>query len=356
MTIGYHIEGQDGLAADVVNGEEKNALVVATRELKEHIPSSRFFTNETYGTDMNQNVAFGGTPEGVNNGGDDTWWTPSAISGSWDFTSTGQAYDGTHSIDGTASQSSTAFDLVRGASIDLTDYTTLTGYIYIEGWDFFGSNLTIQGRIGGTDLGISVNINDYVDTNNYDSWQQYQIPLVDLGLTGLTIDTFRVTNESRNNNFYLDLIQIQQTGGGLIYTVTPDLGCWCFIKKIRMTMVRGVPSTLEDNSMPAVSYDSMLGATLTNGLLFRATIEGKVHDSMLLKTFSNMLELAGVTIIENFSDGTNTMVSVEREFEKPLKLKASSRDRLEMTLQDDMTSFELFRVNVCGWLEDRSVK
>ncbi|HUU35357.1 MAG TPA: hypothetical protein VMW48_14935, partial [Vicinamibacterales bacterium] len=41
----------------------------------------RFFSNDTYGADMNVNVAFGASPVGVHNGIDSVLWTGSAISG-----------------------------------------------------------------------------------------------------------------------------------------------------------------------------------------------------------------------------------------------------------------------------------
>ncbi len=355
MTVKANILGISGNKAEVVNGDEVPALAVATRPLKVYKPSTRFFTNKEYGVDMNKNVAYGGTPENVHNGIDNVYWTATAIVGTWDFNSTDEAYDGTHSIDGTGSRDDSIFDIDKGSDIDLTGYTALTGYIYITGWNS-GNALLVQGREGGVNQGNPIDITDYVDTNHRNAWQQFQITVEDLGLAGLTIDTLRFTNESRRNNFYLDKIQIQETGGGLDYVVTPDKGCWCYINNIRMTLARNVSTVLENASMRNLSYDNLLGITLANGLLFRAIIDGEIQDSATMASLSDMLQLAGTRVFNTISDGTNSLITIERHFETPLILRAQDEDRLVMTLQDDMSSFLLLRVNVNGYIEDRSVK
>ena len=66
--------------AEVDNADgEKQALVVATRELKANDNRVRIFTNETYGADLNQDIGISGTPEGVHDGTDKTQWTASAV-------------------------------------------------------------------------------------------------------------------------------------------------------------------------------------------------------------------------------------------------------------------------------------
>jgi len=62
-----------GYSAKVVNGiGEENALVVATRPLKEFDSTTSYFTNATYGHEMNQNAAFSGTSWVIADGGDTT--------------------------------------------------------------------------------------------------------------------------------------------------------------------------------------------------------------------------------------------------------------------------------------------
>jgi len=72
---------------------EQSALVVATRPLKVFQNAAGFFTNDEQGADLNQNGAFGGTPEGIHDGVDSTLWTASTIVGTkFTFDSTDRAY------------------------------------------------------------------------------------------------------------------------------------------------------------------------------------------------------------------------------------------------------------------------
>lgn len=119
---------------DGTAGEEK-ALIVATRELKTFKNSARFFTNPSYGADMNQNVGFSGTPDDVYNGGDSTQWTASSISGgaNWDLNE-----QNVHAKD---------------AIITVVDYTNLGGE-------------TITVVVSGATINIVEGVDYIAETNN----------------------------------------------------------------------------------------------------------------------------------------------------------------------------------------------
>ena len=79
-----------GISAEVCenwNGStERKSLVVATRPLKYFENSVKFFTNDDYGIDINQDVSAGGTPEIVHDGIDLSKWTASDIVGGGEST------------------------------------------------------------------------------------------------------------------------------------------------------------------------------------------------------------------------------------------------------------------------------
>lgn len=68
----FHIiDPKTGIQAEVVDGnDEVHALAVATRPLKTYTNEPSYFTNDTYGVEMAQEVSFGGTPVGVFDGED----------------------------------------------------------------------------------------------------------------------------------------------------------------------------------------------------------------------------------------------------------------------------------------------
>ena len=127
----YITDPDQQLTARVKKIDKDNSLIVAVQDLKTYnnIIQKRF-TNDTYGTDLNQNVTFGGAPEEVHDGTDNAYWTGTAISGTWTFDSTDQANTGTKSIDGTDTVNNSIAQLAKGASLDVTSYVAITGYIY----------------------------------------------------------------------------------------------------------------------------------------------------------------------------------------------------------------------------------
>ncbi len=87
MPIKSHIiDPTTGIKAEVINGEESNALAVATRPLKTYSNSDRFFFNTELGIDMNVAAVFTGTPLDIHDGTDKTQWTATPIVGGtrWD--------------------------------------------------------------------------------------------------------------------------------------------------------------------------------------------------------------------------------------------------------------------------------
>ena len=83
--------GRKGVYAIDTDGENANRVLISTLG---------YALNSEYGFAMNQDASLG-DPTGIHDGTDSSYWTGSAINGTWDFSSTDQAYEGTKSVDGT---------------------------------------------------------------------------------------------------------------------------------------------------------------------------------------------------------------------------------------------------------------
>ena len=91
MSLKVQIEDpKTGLVAEVVDGTEPNALVVASRPLKKLTNNIIPFLSDEFGLDMNQNGATGGIPRIIYDGGTTPdVFVPEATVGVWDFTTGG---------------------------------------------------------------------------------------------------------------------------------------------------------------------------------------------------------------------------------------------------------------------------
>jgi len=145
----YVTDPKTGLVAEVDAGtDEKQALVVATRDLKVFAPGIKLFLNDTHGEDMAQNGGTGGTPELVHDGVDKVLWTASAIigAGNWDFTQAD-----VHAKDAVA----TVVNFAALAGDTLT--ITIDGGapdVVTEGIDW---NAAVSNDVTATDLALAIN-------------------------------------------------------------------------------------------------------------------------------------------------------------------------------------------------------
>lgn len=352
------IDHSTGLKAAVVDGEEKNALVVATRPLKIYDNVLKFFINESYGADLNQNVTLGGTPVKIHNGIDNVLWTASAISGIWTFDSTAQAHAGTRSIDGTATGKNSTAQFAKGSSQDLTGYTSISGWIYLTGWgagtqhlQFFGWNVST-----GVIVGNLINIDDYINTGILNSWQKFTISLSDMGLAGATISAFRlvVTATSITPNFYLDDLQIEETGTPIEFQLEPDTGTWLHVNSFQILMADAYSGTVADGTMPSIPYDSLLGVSaLVTGISYKRVTSGEIVSSAVIKQFLDFMAFSNANVTGYGSDGTNTWITVNMQFTEPVILKSEEEDKMSLTINDDLSDLLLLRVGAGSKVETR---
>ncbi len=344
------------VAVDTADGQDVG-LVVATRPLKIYKARMMFFSDEFGDIEMAHDAAFGATPEKVHDGIDNVYWTGTVIKGTWTLNDTGSITDhtpadaGDHCIKGVGTGKNGAILLTHPTSIDLTMYAAITGWIYVIGWDV-GGNLELQARFAGGNVGNLANINIYFSEGLQGSWQQFIIPLDDLALNGLTIDSLLIRNSDDPNQFYLDDIQIEETGTVFrMYQLKPDPGTNLYVQKILTTYVAAYDTDHADASTLFMAYDATLGITLTNGWLFERVEDGKVTDSQIVKSLHEMA-YTGSKLSDVLCDGVNTMLTVEYIYPVPEILKAENLESLKVQMQDpNMGDFISMRMAAIGYQE-----
>lgn len=357
--------GYNGEAAvrDLADRNVPAGLMVYTEPYKQFTPELFFFSNSTYGIDMNQNAAFSGTPEGVHNGADTTLWTASAVQGSWDFNSSAQAQSGSFSIDatGTANNAEARFD--DATSIDMSNYIALSGWIYITGWETIGvKDVQIEARINTVLVGNLVNLSNYINTNTFNQWQKFAIPKADLGLSTQTVDELRIRTISSGGgaapDYYLDNIQWEQTGGPITFTIKPNVGTRLYLTSIVDFAVSNVDSTFtltagtgKAPNSPNISYNKFFGETaLTTGFVSIITQNEQVVFAAAARQNSDLLQIPNSNMTIG-SDGTTTWYKWAGEFPTPFVLDGDRGDVWTAIINDDLSTLLQFRAIATGYSE-----
>lgn len=343
---------------DTAKGEDQG-LVVATRELKTYTPETRFFLNSDYGAEMNQNVAFGGTPDKVHNGTDDALWTYSAIAGT-KFTedSTTQAKNGSKSFQTNNAAVGDTAQFYKGSDVTVASYVAISMWVYVDKDWADGDSISMYGWDTGSSavMGNAVGLEDYFDWSNYDTWQTIALPLADMGLTTGIVDALRmeiVTKQAKSPLFYLDDIQFEETGTPLIYTVEPDKGTWLWLDALRFAIAAAYDTDEANGTLPGLAYDDLLGVSITNGVVYQRWSNGSPAFTATSYNLGDWLQFPHQRIENAIHDGTNTMLSIQTKFGRDTVLKAENDDRLQLTIQDDMSGLLLYRCTITGYSEAR---
>ena len=352
--------GKIGATVENRGGTEQSALVVATRPLYVFTNAAGFFTSGEFGADLNQDGSFGGTPVDVHNGIDSTLWTATTIAGTkFTYDSTDRAYAGTKSIKVNNASTDDTFQLARGSDLDLSNYTALTMKINVDqDWgagdtiSFFGWDTATSAIVGN-----AITLESYFDETTFDVWATIVIPLADMGLVNQTIDAFRLqvgAKVGKGPIFYLDTIQVQETGDPIVYTVIPAKDTHLIIDEFIFSFAVPYAGTLADATMPKLPYDSFFGLTPTNGLVYQRSIIGEIQFSVTIKKLMDLTQIAGSEILSMGSDGTTSWATVRVPNAEPLVLKYSQEDFLSFTVSDDLTGFSFLRFGYNGRSEQRN--
>ncbi len=338
-------------------GESLPGAVVYQERLLQFNPEVHPFLNLTFGTAMNQNITFGGTPEGIHNGTDTILWTASVLSGNWTLASTTNPQTGTRCIDGTATanDSEALFTLTAlYADVNMSNFTALTGGVRLENF-VIGHEVQVRFRVEGVDVGNFVNIYDFIDTGIIDSYQNFVVPKADLGSSDQQVDEFvvrTVKTSGANPNYRLDNIQLEETGIPAVFKATTPVGTKFHITEIRIGLADVLAGTLANASMPALSYDQILGVSLlTNGIVFQRVEDGEVAFSVVLRQLGDFLS-TGSNMTSSISDGTNTFIALLVEFPEPIVLKGGEVSNfLSFTINDDLSGLLQFTAVARGAVE-----
>jgi hypothetical protein len=324
---------------------EKAGLVVATRPLKYLENKIMFFSNPDYGHNMNIALGFAGTPVPIHNGTDNVYWTASAISGPWTFDSVVWSHAGTKSIDATATVNNSTAQFTKAASIDLSGYVAVTGWIYLDSWDNRGTKeIQVYGwdTGTGTQVGVSVNLANYINIGLTDNEQKFTVPLIDFELAGSTIDAIRIQTVDIGPgdppDYRLDDIQIEETVAPEEFKIEPDDNTWLHVNNYSILIVDAYAGTLADATMPYLSYDKLLGlASLTNGILYQRAINRRIPLSFPFRNLGDILMFPGARLQDYGSDGTNTFLKFFVKLYQPILLKKENADKISFLVSDDLS-------------------
>jgi hypothetical protein len=343
-----------------VNLEIDGSLPVTVRE--PHDNSIKFFVNSEYGADMNQNAGTSGTPEKIHDGTDTSLWTATDIVGGTKtiFDSIEQSKDGTKSIKIDNAPLNDVFQIAKGSDIDMNNYASLTMCVYIDKDWAAGDRIEFYGwdTDTGTIVGDAVNLADYMHTDIFNSWHCIQIPLTDLnGLnTSTTLDAVRfkiAAVSGKSPKWYLDNIQWEEAGIPIKFSLTPTEGTWLHIESFGVSVVGNVPGTLADSTMPALSYDDLLGTLLPVGITYKREQNDETILTLQVHSLMDMIQLPGLSLTSSGSDGTNTFIKLDQTLTAPIVLKPENSDILSYTVNDNLSSLLLLRVNAGCKVEHR---
>lgn len=333
---------------------EHAGLVVLTQPLLSLSPELHPFLNDTFGAAMNQNIAFGGTPEIIHNGGSSVEWTGSAIAGTWNFADGAKV-----TITSANNNDEASFAEESPTTIDMSGFTALTGKVDLDIYNSTNNSIIVAFDVAGVAVGNSVDLNDYIDTGNF-AEQTFVVPKADLGLTtqlldGMTLTITRIGGTKPTIKF--DDIQFEQTGTPAVFKATTPLGTRYHIDRLRFVMADNVSSIVTvagataNATLQGLAYNALLGVSaLTNGIVLQSVRGGKVGFSVVLKQLSDFLG-AGSVITNAISDGTNTFISMELDFTERIVLEGGSDNFLSLTVNDNLSGLLQFTAAARGALE-----
>lgn len=340
-------------------GGREIGAVVYTEDLVEYRPRSTPLVNGDFGQAMNQNAAFGGTPVGVHNGGDVVQWTATTEAGSGiDFASTTVAYAGSASVRFNSCPLNTIGQFDKGSDLVYSSYTAITMYVYVNRrWDEGLDEVEVYCWDTGTSaiVGNRVQLTSYLDEANYDVWQRVVIPFADLGVSS-NFDAIRVEVteiELQSPDFFLDNIQVEETGTPIEYRAKSLSGRRYFVRSVRFTFTDAwdLSTSAGDAAALGLSHNRFLGVSaLPNGILFRRVNQGKVAFAVPLRDLKDMMAI-GFNVVNVMCDETNSLMNVEVYFERPLILYGDTESYFSVTISDNLSGLTDMRCYLRGELE-----
>jgi len=347
------IDGQgSGLEAHVhdmrIPGVHSALLTLNERFLKFN-PEFHPFVNETFGTAMNQNIAFTGTPEIIHNGESSVEWNSAIGAGTWNFADSDKI-----TITSANNNDEAIFSEEGATTIDMNGFTTLTGKVDLDIYNPNNNSIIIQFDLAGVDVGNSVDLNDFIDTGDFTE-QTFVIPKSNFDLTtqlidGMTLTILRTGGTKPTIKF--DDIQWEQTGDVALFKATTPLGTRFHVTEIRIRFEDDVSAVLTDGSMPNIDPGALLGvSSLTNGIGFARIQNGKTLFAINLKNFGDFFA-TGSNAVNITGNAANTGLTLVVDFPEPIILEGGETENfLVFRISDNLSTLTRFTAAARGALE-----
>ena len=332
------------LRQSLLTRDKHPGAVVYTKPVFEYEPAFIPFVNPTLGISMNQNVTFGGTPELIFDGGSGgIEWTGSGAT-TFNFASVGKVV-----LTNGANNDEALFE--DTGTHDTSNHTALTGKVDLDTYTPGSQDVLFRFGLAGTPLGVSLSMNDYIDTGNF-AEQGLVIPLEDFVLGGGLVDEFTMTVQRSGGpapDISFDDFQIEETGDPLSFRASSTQGDVFIGDRLSIILVDAQSTTLTGGTMPNLSYDKLLGVSaLANGITFKRVENGETRFSASISQLSDFL-FTGSDIKSTFSDGTNTTLVLEASFVDPFILSGNPiNNYIEFTINDDLSGLLLFNAGLRG--------
>jgi len=322
-----------------------------------------FATDASGSVNLNINGSTtGGTPDRIHDGIDSVLWTGSNFSGSnFTFNSTTQAQSGTQSINATSTVHNDEAELLRGSAINHSDYTALTGWIYIESWPSSGTkDVRFKFKLAGVDVSNVMNLQDYVNIGNQNVWQTFTIPLNVFSLSGTQIDSLHITTidigGGQAPNYHLDELVLTSSaaaGNPETFTIKPVEDEIMYLYGVEFDFafpyapIATVSGATENFTTPKLSFDQFCHLSqLVNGVTIRLIQNNITTFSGNIKSNYHLLSLPNTKLTSFMADETNTFIKAETDFSGVLELDARTNDRIEFTINDNLSALLAFQISV----------
>lgn len=351
MSINSYIIGKSGQHVDTVESDGYRGLCVISNDLKKFKNRSVFFTNPTYGSNMNNDFSAVVSSENLHNGNDNTYWTATSIKGKFNFSSTDRSHNGTQSIDCTEAKLGDSFQLEDEAELHSSgDYDRFIGWIYVEsGW--VNRDTAVYVTLYNTNLGVQVsenevNLDNYVNGSNTGTWQRFNIPHNEFGTLSDNYNAMRIAFSTSGSepDFYLDDLVMEDLGGTINrFKIQPPNGTWWHVNGFGLVIVSNYSSTLADSSMPNIPYNGLLGVPILNGIQYQRQEDGESEFAFTMNHLVEILNQYDAYISSSGSDGSYTWIKIDMNFKEPFVLKSELEDFISFDFSDDLTDFQYFK-------------
>jgi hypothetical protein len=253
------------------------------------------------------------------------------------------------SIDATATVNGDQALITRSSAIDVDNYNSVSGFIYITQFNASGNGIIVSLQIAGAPNGLAMDLADFVNTSDLNVWQKFTVPISTFEAAG-NVDEFSVVTVRTSGqppNYYLDTIQLEE-GGSIVYTAEPERGFRYEFNAVDILFIDALDTTLLNNSMPNLSYDKILGVPqLANGVTLRFTQAGRVQFSGTFRDLGGLLFAAFAPSAQG-CDGTNTFLKLTADLSEFARMEPSRGDKIELIISDDLSGLLQFRANIRG--------